>query len=114
MNLNDKRAIWRWMRGNAARFVDECDEVNCTAMVEAWDHECASGADTLDTGHVAWDVAVDVAGLVELELTEAAKARLRASFAPPRADSHESPERRLQVQAMAGLDDFDREGRSRP
>ncbi len=57
----ERRQIRAWMFRNVEQFVDECGEVNCTRMVEAWDDECASGEVTLDIEHVAWEVAVDVA-----------------------------------------------------
>lgn len=51
-----------WMKRNVHRFVDALTgEVNCTALVEAWDAECSTGAATLDPDHEAWDAAVDVA-----------------------------------------------------
>ena len=49
------------MRRNAYRFVDQCNEVNCTLMVEEWDAEEADGEATLDADHPAWDIAVEVA-----------------------------------------------------
>lgn len=66
MNVERERAqlarnIRSWMVNNVGRFVDECDEVNATEMVETWDRECAQGGDTLDPDHVAWEVAVRVA-----------------------------------------------------
>lgn len=60
-----ERAIKKWMSANAGRFVDECREVNCTAMVEAWDREESTGDTTLDPDHPAWDIAVEVATVVE-------------------------------------------------
>lgn len=57
----DKKAIRKWMKNNIEQFIDKCDEVNCTEMVEAWDRECADGGETLDMNHIAWEVAVDVA-----------------------------------------------------
>ena len=59
------RVIYIWMRNNVGRFVDECGEVDCTGLAEAWDRECADGAQTLDPKHEAWDVAIDVANVVE-------------------------------------------------
>lgn len=53
--------IKRWMWRNVERFLDSCGEVNATAMVEAWDHECSTGEATLDSEHEAWTIAVDVA-----------------------------------------------------
>jgi len=54
------RAIRRWMVANVEKFIDECGEVNATAMVEAWDLACGQGGDTLDPDHVAWEVAAQV------------------------------------------------------
>lgn len=54
--------IARWMRNNVVNHVDGVTgEVNCTALVEEWDRECAGGGATLDPDHVAWEVAVEVA-----------------------------------------------------
>lgn len=53
--------IVKWMMSNARRFQDECGELNCTLMVETWDIECASGGDTLDYNHPAWECAMVVA-----------------------------------------------------
>lgn len=58
--------IRKWMRANVSEYVDECGEVNCTQMVEAWDHMCGSGEETLDETHEAWDIAVEVAAEYEL------------------------------------------------
>ena len=56
--INEK-AIRLWMKKNIYRFIDrKTNEVNCTEMVEAWDRECSSGEDTLDSNHPAWDIAV--------------------------------------------------------
>jgi hypothetical protein len=55
-----RASIARWMRAHAAEHLD-CGEVNLTSLVEAWDSECADGAQTLDPDHLAWDVAVEVA-----------------------------------------------------
>ena len=61
-----RTAIRTWMRRYARRFIDSnTGELNCTAMVEAWDRECADGAVTLDPDHDAWDIAVLVAVEVE-------------------------------------------------
>lgn len=55
--------ILRWMRQNKPRFTNgRTGEVNCTEMVEAWDREEADGAQTLDSDHMAWELAVIVAG----------------------------------------------------
>jgi hypothetical protein len=55
------RQIRGWMVRNVERFIDECNEVNATAMVEAWDTEIAGGGDTLDSDHVAWEIAAEIA-----------------------------------------------------
>lgn len=52
-------SIERWMKTNVGRFVEN-GEVNYTLMVETWDIECSSGEDTLDSSHVAWDIAIEV------------------------------------------------------
>ena len=57
MNEDDIR---RWMMRNAPAHVDECGEVNCTSLVEAWDSECDSGEATLDEDHPAWEIAFNV------------------------------------------------------
>lgn len=61
-----KAAIRHWMRANADRFVDRrTGEVDCTRMVEAWDHETQDGGVTTDPDHEAWAVAVEVSEEVE-------------------------------------------------
>ncbi len=56
------KAIRKLMISNVNRFVDaRTNEINCTAMVEAWDHEQSTGDATLDSGHDAWAIAVQVA-----------------------------------------------------
>lgn len=51
---------------NVDNFIDNSTgEVNCTALVEAWDRQCDSGEATLDENHIAWEVAVEVAEKVE-------------------------------------------------
>ena len=56
-------AITRWMRANVNRFVDQAtDEIDTTGMVEAWDRECATGKETLNPAHPAWDLAIEVVG----------------------------------------------------
>jgi hypothetical protein len=55
------KAIKAWMQRHVSEYVDECGEVNATKLVEAWDFECASGQDTLDPDHIAWDIGADVA-----------------------------------------------------
>jgi hypothetical protein len=56
---NDK--IRKWMKLHLYNYVDECDEVNTTKMVEEWDASCGSGEETLNPDHIAWDIAVEVA-----------------------------------------------------
>lgn len=56
--------IEQWMKRNVNRFVEH-GEVNCTKMVESWDSECSSGEATLDSSHVAWDIALNVADWYE-------------------------------------------------
>lgn len=58
MRNNDIRA---WMRKNARRCVDECGEVDATALVQIWDIEEATGGATLDATHPAWEIAIEVA-----------------------------------------------------
>lgn len=58
----DPANIRIWMQGQVDQYVDaKTGEVNCTALVEAWDAECSTGESTLDPDHIAWDIAVDVA-----------------------------------------------------
>ncbi len=47
----------KWLTRNAPRFLDECGEVNLTALVEAWDRETADGTLSLDPSHPVWEVA---------------------------------------------------------
>ena len=54
-------AIKSWMRRNVDRFIDRHGEVDCTAMVEAWDLETRDGGETTDPDHVAWYIATEVA-----------------------------------------------------
>ena len=56
-----EKEIRAWMLRNLHRFVDRHGEVNATQMVEAWDSETQDGAQTLDSDHVAWDVAAQIA-----------------------------------------------------
>ncbi len=49
-----------WMNRNVRDHLDECGEVNCTSLVEAWDAECDSGEATLDEDHPAWTIAYEV------------------------------------------------------
>lgn len=51
-------SIKRWMKANLDGHYDMATgELNTTSLVEAWDSACASGKDTLDACHIAWDVA---------------------------------------------------------
>jgi hypothetical protein len=67
-----KASIKRWMRNCLVCGIGVCPvdqetgEVNTTLLVEQWDNECASGSDTLDPLHVAWDIAIEVANEYEL------------------------------------------------
>lgn len=55
-----KHEIRRWMRDNRSRFADYgTEEVNLTEMVETWDREQATGSDTLDPDHIAWEIATE-------------------------------------------------------
>lgn len=65
--MQARNQIRAWMRRNLERFIDQCNEVDCTTMVETWDHETQSGYETLDTDHEAWAVAVEVADEYEHE-----------------------------------------------
>lgn len=56
---NNDTKIRKWMRENAKDFIDECGELNCTGLVEAWDNECSTGEATLDESHIAWDIAIE-------------------------------------------------------
>ena len=70
--MSTRREIRAWMVRNVDRFVDRtCDVVNATKMVEAWDQEIGTGEETLDSEHVAWEVAIEVAGLEEKRLDRA-------------------------------------------
>ena len=60
--LNNTQSIRRWMKANAASFEDpRTGEVDLTAMVEAWDAEEGTGAETLDCDHQAWEIAAEFA-----------------------------------------------------
>lgn len=61
-NINQ---IKNWMKIYVENYVDECDEVNCTRMVEDWDISCGTGSETLDPNHIAWDIAVEIANQYE-------------------------------------------------
>ena len=57
-----KASIRSWMRRNLEAYRNrQTGEVNMTTLVEGWDSECADGAETMDSNHPAWDVAVELA-----------------------------------------------------
>lgn len=59
---NGNKAIAAWMRANLDAHIDpQTGELNCTALVEAWDIEKSTGGVTLDPNHPAWEIAVKVA-----------------------------------------------------
>jgi hypothetical protein len=50
-----------WMRAHVEEHRDgRTGEVNHTALVDAWDRDCAGGEVTLDHDHPAWDIAIGV------------------------------------------------------
>jgi hypothetical protein len=54
--------IRAWMRTHARAFVDPLTgELDPTALVEAWDRDCAGGSAALDSNHPAWIVASHIA-----------------------------------------------------
>jgi hypothetical protein len=56
------KQIRAWMNANVRQYVDEdCNLVNMTLLVEAWDSECSTGISTLDNNHPAWDIVLDIA-----------------------------------------------------
>ena len=56
-----KAQIKRWMLANKEEHIDRsCNELNTTALTEAWDRECSTGDATLDPDHIAWDAASEV------------------------------------------------------
>ena len=51
------------MEANKADHIDpKTGELNWTTLVEAWDGACADGGATLDPDHIAWEIAVSIAG----------------------------------------------------
>lgn len=55
-----RASIRSWMRRNADDYRDgRTGEVNMTALVEGWDAACADGGTTLDSDHIAWEVATE-------------------------------------------------------
>lgn len=63
--MSSESEIRAWMKAHVAEYVDECNEVNATKMVEDWDAECGSGEETLDSDHIAWDIAAELAAEYE-------------------------------------------------
>lgn len=61
--------IRKWMKAHVGNYVDECNEVNATKLVEAWDAECGDGEETLDPDHIAWDIAAELAEEYDNERT---------------------------------------------
>lgn len=59
--VEDPERIRKWMTQHVGEFVDpRTGEVNCTALTEAWDSAESTGEATLDSDHIAWEIAVDV------------------------------------------------------
>jgi hypothetical protein len=51
--------IAMWMLKNKQNHIDpQTGELNCTSLVEDWDNSESTGDATLDTNHMAWDIAV--------------------------------------------------------
>lgn len=59
--MSDKENIRRWMLSHLKEFLDSCNEINCTAMVESWDRECSTGDATMNPDHPAWEIASTLA-----------------------------------------------------
>lgn len=58
---HSRASIRRWMQANKEDYRDRSTgELNCTELVEAWDRVCADGGSTLDSDHIAWDVAASL------------------------------------------------------
>lgn len=53
--------IRAWMRAHRSEHIDECGELNCTSLVEAWDRDNDAGDATVDPDHIAWEIAVELA-----------------------------------------------------
>lgn len=106
MTFTVEQQIRGWMYRNLETFVyAKTGEVDCTAMVEAWDRECASGGDTLDPDHVAWEIAAELAepnAMTEEQAKAALRADILGSWQP-------DPEDHLHAQGMLDIKDFDRE-----
>lgn len=59
--MQTEKQIKRWMLENHKRFIDRrTGELDCTTMVEVWDIENDQLGETLDSTHIAWDIAVEV------------------------------------------------------
>ena len=55
-----RSAIRSWMRRSVDKYRDgRTGEVNLTALVEGWDRACDTGGATLDSDHIAWEVATE-------------------------------------------------------
>ena len=63
--MSNPEQIRKWMKTYVENYVDECDEVNATKMVEDWDSSCGTGEETLDSDHIAWEIAAQVAAEYE-------------------------------------------------
>jgi len=64
--LTNSTKILSWMRANAKDHIDpKTGELNCTALVEAWDAAEGTGKETLQHSHPAWDLAVEIAEELE-------------------------------------------------
>lgn len=61
MNRPDRSRIRKWMIAHLTEFLDECGEIDTTDMVEQWDSQCDTGDATLDTAHIAWEIASEIA-----------------------------------------------------
>lgn len=56
-----RSAIRAWMVRNKEDYRDSSTgEINMTALVEGWDCACADGGATLNSDHIAWDVATTI------------------------------------------------------
>lgn len=57
-----RAAIRAWMLRHVEEYRDQrTSEVNMTDLVQGWDIACADGGATLDSDHIAWEIAADVA-----------------------------------------------------
>ena len=72
--LQSKAAIKTWMFAHIHEHIDkQTNDLNCTSLVEAWDGECSTGTETLDMGHIAWDIAIDIQWKRDSDLKNAGK-----------------------------------------